>query len=89
MKNADKDVIKRRAYYGFTKNYPGRTGSTKYVIGESRAVQKRETLRRILIAFILLCLFAASFVITSVCLNISERPVTEETLTVTQAQTDT
>lgn len=85
MKNADKDVIKRKAYYGFSKNYPGRVGSGKYVIGESRTVQRRELLRRILIIFILLCVFAAGFIVTSVCLNISEKPINDN---VTQAALD-
>lgn len=85
MKNTDKDVIKRKAYYGFSKNYPGRVGSGKYVIGESRTVQRREFLRRILIIFLLLCVFIAGFIVTSVFLNISEKPINEG---ITQAAAD-
>ena len=66
-------VKKRKSYYGFAKNYPGKLGSSKYVIGESRAVKKRETLRSIAIGLIIVIIFIFSFVFTSVCLNVSEK----------------
>ncbi len=66
-------VKKRKSYYGFAKNYPGKLGSSKYVIGESRAVRKRETLRSIIIGLIIVLIFVLSFVFTSVCLEISEK----------------
>lgn len=72
-------VKKRKSYYGFAKNYPGKLGSSKYVIGESRAVKKRETLRSIIIALIIVLIFIFSFVFTSVCLNVSEKePINQE-----------
>lgn len=76
-------VKKRKSYYGFAKNYPGKLGSTKYVIGESRIVRRNETIRKIAIAIIIIILFIASYVITSVCFNISERkPVNNKTTSV-------
>jgi len=66
-------VKKRKSYYGFAKNYPGKLGSSKYVIGESRIVRRNETIRRIVIAIIVILLFIASYVITSVGFEISER----------------
>lgn len=76
------DVVKRKSYYGFASNYPGKLGSSKYVIGESRVVRKKEFIRKILIIIMLILLFAASFVITDICLKISERPVENNNLCV-------
>lgn len=81
------DIVKRKSYYGFASNYPGRLGSTKYVIGESRAVRKREIARRILLAVIAVLIFAIAFVVTDICLNISEMPVEEIAETARQAVT--
>jgi hypothetical protein len=66
-------VKKRKSYYSFAKNYPGKLGSSKYVIGESKIVRRNETIRKIAIAIIVVILFIASYVITTVGLNISER----------------
>ncbi len=65
-------VKKRKSYYGFSRYYPGRTGSKTYIIGDSVTEKRREILRRILIALSLILLFIIVFVITDVCLNISE-----------------
>lgn len=66
-------VKKRKSYYGFAKNYPGKLGSSKYVIGESKIVRRNETIRKIVIAVIIIFLFIASYVITSVGFNISNK----------------
>ncbi len=66
-------VKKRKSYYGFAKNYPGKLGSSKYVIGESKIVRRNETIRKIVIAIIVIFLFIASYVITSVGFNISNK----------------
>lgn len=71
----DEYVKKRKSYYGFSKNYPGKLGANKYVIGDSLAVRRKETIRRIIIAVLVVLLFAATFVATTVCLKISERPI--------------
>ena len=39
-------VKKRKSYYGFAKNYPGKLGSSKYVIGESKIVRRNEIIRK-------------------------------------------
>ena len=76
-------VKKRKSYYGFAKNYPGKLGSSKYVIGESRIVRRNETIRKIVIAIIVIILFIASFVATSVGFEVSERkPNKNKTTTV-------
>ena len=66
-------VKKRKSYYGFAKNYPGKLGSSKYVIGESKIVRRNEIIRKIVVAIIVILLFVASYVITSVGFNVSER----------------
>ena len=66
-------VKKRKSYYGFAKNYPGKLGSSKYVIGESKIVRRNEIIRKIVIAVIVIFLFVASYVITSVGFNISDK----------------
>ncbi len=75
-------VKKRKSYYGFSKNYPGKLGSSKYVIGESRIVRRNETVRRIVIVVIVILLFIASYVATSVGLNISNKIPDKETTSV-------
>ncbi len=75
----DEYVKKRKSYYGFAKNYPGKLGANKYVIGDSLAVRRKETIRRIIIAILVVLLFALTFVATTVCLKISERPIEETT----------
>lgn len=66
-------VKKRKSYYGFAKEYPGTLGSSKYVIGESRIVRRNETIRKIVIAIIVILLFIASYVLTTVGFNISNK----------------
>ncbi len=68
-------VKKRKSYYGFAKNYPGKLGSSKYVIGDSRIVRRREFIRKILIAILILIFFITSYIVTSICLEISEKPI--------------
>ncbi len=81
-------VKKRKSYYGFAKNYPGKLGSSKYVIGESRIVRRNETIRRIVIAIIVILLFIVSFVITSVGFEISERKPNNNKTTSVSVDTD-
>ncbi len=68
----DEYVKKRKSYYGFSRFYPGRTGSKKYIIGDSVTEKRREILRRVLIALSIILLFIITFVVTDICLNISE-----------------
>lgn len=75
-------VKKRKSYYGFAKNYPGKLGSSKYVIGESKIVRRNETIRKIVIAIIVIFLFLASYVITSVGFNISDKQPKNKTTSV-------
>ena len=82
FKNEREYVKKRKSYYGFAKNYPGKLGSSKYVIGESRAVKKRETIRSILIALIIIVIFVFAFVFTTIGLEISEREPEKQKVTV-------
>ncbi len=81
-------VKKRKSYYGFAKNYPGKLGSSKYVIGESRIVRRNEIIRKIVIAIIVILLFIASYVITSVGFNISERKTEKNKTTSVSIDTD-
>ncbi len=81
-------VKKRKSYYGFAKDYPGKLGSSKYVIGESKIVRRNETIRKIVIAIIVIVLFVASYVITSIGLNISERKPNNNKTTSVSIDTD-
>ena len=67
-------IKKRKAYYGFAKDYPGNLGSNKYVIGDSLTVRRNETIRKIITAVLIVLLFIITFVTTTVCLEISEKP---------------
>ena len=72
------NVKKRKSYYGFAKNYPGKLGTNKYVIGDSLDVRRRETINRIIMAILVVLLFVVTFVVTTVCLEISEKPINEK-----------
>lgn len=67
-------IKKRKAYYGFAKDYPGNLGSNKYVIGDSLTVRRNETIRKIIAAVLIVLLFIVTFVTTTICLEISEKP---------------
>ena len=71
------DVIKRKSYYGFARYYPGKMGTKNYVIGESRVAEKRERIRNILVFLGYVILFLLAFFITTVCIEISERPIVQ------------
>ena len=75
-------VKKRKSYYGFAKNYPGKLGSSKYVIGESKIVRRNEIIRKIVVAIIVILFFIVSYVITSVGFNVSERKPNNKTTSV-------
>lgn len=82
MKKTESEYVKKRkSYYGFAKDYPGKLGSSKYVIGDSIEIRRKENIRRILIVIFVIFLFAATFVFTTVGLRISERPVIQNTIT--------
>lgn len=74
-KNKTETVKKRKSYYGFAKNYPGKLGSSKYVIGDSKKIQRRDFIRKIIIILMLVLLFAVAYVITAICFEISDRPI--------------
>lgn len=76
-------VKKRKSYYGFAKNYPGKLGANRYVIGDSLAVRRRETINRIIMAILVVLLFVVTFVVTTVCFEISEKPIEENSKPVT------
>ena len=81
-------VKKRKSYYGFAKNYPGKLGSSKYVIGESKIVRRNETIRKIVIAIVVIFLFIASYVITTVGFNISNKEPNKNKTTSVSTDTD-
>ena len=81
-------VKKRKSYYGFAKNYPGKLGSSKYVIGESKIVRRNETIRKIVIAIVVIFLFIASYVITTVGFNISSKEPNKNKTTSVSVDTD-
>lgn len=77
MSKANKEYVKKRkSYYGFAREYPGKIGSKTYIIGDSVAQKRRERIRRVIIAVLIILLFVVSFVVTSVGLKISEKPIT-------------
>lgn len=74
-KSPKEHVKKRKSYYGFSKEYPGRTGKSGYAIGDTVTRNNKERIRKIIIALLIVLLFIVSFVVTSVGLHISsEKP---------------
>ena len=89
MKKTESEYVKKRkSYYGFAKDYPGKLGSSKYVIGDSIEIRRKENIRRILIVVFVIFLFAATFVFTTVGLRISERPVTQNNIVTQETPSD-
>lgn len=77
-KQSKEYVKKRKSYYGFSKEYPGRTGKNGYAIGDTVTRNNKERVRKIIIALLTILLFIVSFVVTSVCLHISSEKPKEE-----------
>lgn len=73
---ARKELSPRRlkGYYKFSKKYPSRNAES-YAIGESRKMKKKEKARKIVFAVLLCCLFVATFILVSVSMALSNRPL--------------
>lgn len=73
---AKKELSPRRlkGYYKFSKKYPSRNAES-YAIGESRKMKKKEKARKIVFAVFLCCLFVATFILVSVSMTLSNRPL--------------
>lgn len=73
---ARKELSPRRlkGYYKFSKKYPSRNAES-YAIGESRKMKKKEKARKIAFALLLCCLFVATFILVSVSMTLSNRPL--------------
>lgn len=72
---------RKKSYYPFSKNYPGRRTGTKYAIGESRARRKKERNNTILYAVSLALAFFVVFSVASVVFMLSKRPLRDNTAT--------
>lgn len=66
---------RKKSYYQFSKNYPGKRSGTLYAIGESRARRKKEKREKVIFAVCLVIFFAAVFLISSVAINLSKKPL--------------
>lgn len=76
MYRNDKEVKPRKkSYYAFSKNYPGRRTGTKYAIGESRTRRKKERNNNIMYAVCLTLAFFVVFAAASVVFTLSKRPL--------------
>ena len=92
--NDPSKVVKRKSYYGFSREYPGvKRGRGTYLIGDSSVMRRREALTGAAYILMLVLLFALAFVITSAALNISESDPAQAQQTSavqqTQQQSDT
>lgn len=65
---------RKKCYYPFAKNYPGKRGSS-YDIGESRTRRKKEKRNGVIFYSSLVVLFVAVFIIASVASDLSKRPI--------------
>lgn len=71
---------RKKSYYPFSKNYPGRRTGTNYAIGESRTRRKKERSNTILYAVSLVLAFLVVFSAASVVLMLSKRPLRNGTV---------
>lgn len=72
--NNNNQKPRKRSYYPFSKEYPSKTGNT-YEIGESRTKRLREERDRKLFLVSLIFVFVIAFIVTSVAISISRRPI--------------
>ena len=72
----DNKKHRKRSYYPFSKNYPSKSGNI-YAIGESRTRSIKEKRNRVIFYCSLVVLFAVVFVVTSVALSLSRKPLTD------------
>lgn len=66
---------RKKSYYPFSKEYPSRRTGTKYAIGETRARRKKERRSTLLYALTLVLAFLVVFLIASVSISLSNRPL--------------
>ena len=65
-------VVKRKSYYGFSRDYPAAQGGRNtYLIGDSNTMRRRGALACAAYILMLVLLFVLAFVITSAALDIS------------------
>lgn len=67
---------RKRSYYPFSKNYPSKSGNI-YAIGESRTKIIKEKRNRVIFYCSLVVLFAVVFVVLSVAISLSRKPLTD------------
>lgn len=66
---------RKKSYYQFSKNYPSKHSGTLYTIGESRARRKKEKREKIFFAAGLVLFFVIVFLVSSIALNLSKKPL--------------
>lgn len=73
-----KELSPRRlkGYYKFSKKYPSRNAES-YAIGESRKMKKKEKARKVVFALLLCCVFIATYLLVSVSMTLSNRPLAD------------
>ena len=64
---------RKKSYYPFSKNYPGRRSGTSYAIGESRTRKKKGKTQKIVFSVFLVFFFVLVFVIAAVSINLSKK----------------
>jgi len=69
---------RKKSYYPFSKNYPGRRSGTSYAIGESRTRKKKEKRKKIFFSVFLVFFFVLVFIIAAVSINLSKKPYEHE-----------
>ncbi len=72
--NSNRQKPRKRSYYPFSKNYPGKRGNS-YDIGESRTRREKDERNNIIFYISLIFIFAAVFVVSSVAIRLSGRPI--------------
>lgn len=65
---------RKKSYYPFSKNYPGKHGNS-YDIGESRTRRKKDERNNIIFYISLILLFVISFVAFSTAIKLSRKPI--------------
>lgn len=77
LRNDKRLKRKRKSYYPFSKDYPGRSHSG-YAIGETRERRKREQRTQILYALSMVLLFLVTFFLVFIAVYLSKRPIEDK-----------
>lgn len=76
QKSKIKNRRRRRSYYGFSRDYPnGSLSKNSYRLTLSKTLRNREIIGKVLITLGFICVFILGFFLSSLALDLSNKPI--------------